>query len=221
VLGGTRIVEIEARGETRHKAVDAAVDLAADARTAIAAAAAAFADPDSARAAAARAAFATSRAAAAARAAVLIDAADDFFIPDTSRAAVAAAAYDAAAASAAAFDAAAYDATADFKALLELNLGLFMELGRPIDPSEKGPLGPFWPKGAITPKKEPRRGRPRESTADEVRPLTVYLDPGDAPPRLIAELYMALSAVYRAHGGSGLEIVENDQRILVGEEVSR
>ena len=38
----------------------------------------------------------------------------------------------------------------------------------------------------------------------------LYLDPGDATPEDIAELYLALSALHRAHGGMGLEIVEGE-----------
>lgn len=45
-------------------------------------------------------------------------------------------------------------------------------------------------------------------TDPEKQSLNVYLDPGESPPELIAELYMALSAVYRSVGGSGLEIAK-------------
>ena len=37
--------------------------------------------------------------------------------------------------------------------------------------------------------------------------LTVYIDPGSAPPELIAELLVALSCLYVSFGGSGLEVV--------------
>jgi hypothetical protein len=49
--------------------------------------------------------------------------------------------------------------------------------------------------------------------------LTVYIDPGDAPQELITELYLALSALYRAHGGSGLKLVSEKRRLLQAEEV--
>jgi hypothetical protein len=38
-------------------------------------------------------------------------------------------------------------ARADYDRLRELNLGVYPELGQPIDPMENGPLGPLWPKG--------------------------------------------------------------------------
>ena len=45
----------------------------------------------------------------------------------------------------AAFDAA---ASSNLTKLARLKLGAFPKLGDPIDPSESGPLGPLWPKGA-------------------------------------------------------------------------
>jgi hypothetical protein len=59
-------------------------------------------------------------------------------------------AYTDAAASARAGDArVAFDAASvsDLGKLARLKLGLFPELGAPIDPSESGPLGPLWPEG--------------------------------------------------------------------------
>jgi hypothetical protein len=35
----------------------------------------------------------------------------------------------------------------DFKKLISLNLGIYPEVGNPIDPSENGPLGSLWPNG--------------------------------------------------------------------------
>lgn len=39
---------------------------------------------------------------------------------------------------------------ADYDRLLSLNLGIYPELGLPIDPTENGPLGPLWPEGPPT-----------------------------------------------------------------------
>ena len=43
--------------------------------------------------------------------------------------------------------------------------------------------------------------------------LDVYVDPGSAPPELIAELYAALSDLDRASGGAGLELSGGDMDI--------
>ena len=48
-------------------------------------------------------------------------------------------------------------------------------------------------------------------------PLSVYVDPGDAPPELITELYLALDCAYRSLGGTGLRIVDEQERVLVPE----
>jgi len=51
--------------------------------------------------------------------------------------------------------------------------------------------------------------------------LTIYIDPGDASADTITELYLALSALYEAHGGSGLKIVRHRRRALQGEVVGQ
>ena len=51
-------------------------------------------------------------------------------------------------------------------------------------------------------------------------PLTVYLDPGSAPQELISDFYVALAVLHRSLGGSGLEIVNDQFRCVVGEEVT-
>lgn len=48
------------------------------------------------------------------------------------------------------------------------------------------------------------------SDSQSIPPLSVYLEPGDASPQLIAEFFVALDVVYRAYGGSGLKI-ETDE----------
>jgi hypothetical protein len=47
--------------------------------------------------------------------------------------------------------------------------------------------------------------------------LPVYVDPGDASPELLTEFYVALSAVYRSLGGSGLEVAGEQCRVVEGE----
>jgi hypothetical protein len=37
-----------------------------------------------------------------------------------------------------------HEATEDARELLRLNLGTYPEAGQPVDPSPRGPLGPFW-----------------------------------------------------------------------------
>lgn len=51
------------------------------------------------------------------------------------------------------------------------------------------------------------------------RPMSVYIDPGGADADTIRDLFLALDAVYRARGGSGLEIVKHTIGHLVAEEV--
>jgi hypothetical protein len=57
-----------------------------------------------------------------------------------------------------------------------------------------------------------------ESPIQSVPPLEVYLDPGDAPQELITEFFLTLSAYYESLGGSGLQILKDEQRSLVVEE---
>lgn len=49
------------------------------------------------------------------------------------------------------------------------------------------------------------------------REITVTIDPGDAPPELIADLYASLASLYRACGGSGLTIGKDERRVFVRE----
>lgn len=114
-------------------------------------------------------------------------------------------------------------------------------LGDPIDPSETGALGPLWRDG------EPDGFRAKHVVISETgsafdagavvktdvvppdivepameyhhSPLTIYVDAGAADAETIRDLFLALSAVYEAQGGSGLKIVKHRQRTLVGEEV--
>jgi hypothetical protein len=43
--------------------------------------------------------------------------------------------------------------------------------------------------------------------SDKLQSLVIYVDPGNASPELIAELFIALNALYVSMGGSGLKIV--------------
>ena len=49
--------------------------------------------------------------------------------------------------------------------------------------------------------------------------MTVYVAAGAADPETIRDLFLALSAVYEAQGGSGLKVVKHEQRTFVGEAV--
>jgi hypothetical protein len=106
----------------------------------------------------------------------------------------------------------------DFRKLVELDLGEYPAVGRTVDPSASGPLGPLWPDGEpewlataatklTAPHGKPPIGLP---------PVTAYLDPGTAPQELITEFYLALSAVYQSRGGSPLMFVSDETRSLVG-----
>jgi len=125
----------------------------------------------------------------------------------------------------------------DYEKLLRLHHVAFPEIDDPIDPSESGPLGPLWPDGkpewlsktAVVHDVHASSGIGLAASAAtasgvlEVRhtaPIEVYLDPGDAPQELITEFFLALSALYQAHGGSGLKFVNDERRSLVGEEVT-
>ena len=52
---------------------------------------------------------------------------------------------------------------------------------------------------------------------NEQRELSVLIDPGNASEELLTEFYSALSAYYRACGGSGLEIKKEERRSYIGE----
>ncbi|KAA0132093.1 hypothetical protein FYZ48_28685 [Gimesia chilikensis] len=99
------------------------------------------------------------------------------------------------------------------------------------DASETGPLGDLWhgspPDWYIEAKTKydktitewKREIAESDSINNEERILSVYIDPGTSSPELITELYVALDALYRANGGSGLQIVKEDRRSMVGESV--
>ena len=95
------------------------------------------------------------------------------------------------------------------------------------DASDMGPLGDLWhgspPDWYIEAKalydKTIAEWERELDEADNDRILSVYIDPGTSSPELITELYVALNALYRAHGGSGLEIVKEERRSMAGETV--
>lgn len=108
----------------------------------------------------------------------------------------------------------------------------------PIDPSESGPLGPLWPDGVPawfksipvdidewkTASQAVRHGTFAGGSRyqrhyDDEKSVTVYVDPGAVDAVTIRDLYLALSTLYEAHGGSGLQIIKHQRRTLVGEEV--
>jgi hypothetical protein len=76
---------------------------------------------------------------------------------------------------------------------------------------------------SLAPKGKPPPGSSccPEGITQDLAPLSLYIDHGSAPPELIAELYLALDAVYRTHGGAGLRIVKDEPRVAAGEEVAQ
>ncbi|QDT42352.1 hypothetical protein Pan241w_24350 [Gimesia alba] len=111
----------------------------------------------------------------------------------------------------------------DFESLTKLGMDV-------TDASESGPLGDFWhgapPEWYLKTKeyydktiKVWGQATANEEAVSETEPFSVYLDPGSAPPELITDLYIALDSLYRAHGGSGLEIVKEERRSLAGEVI--
>jgi len=126
--------QVTAADADAHAAYADAVNARAACAAADAAARAAYASYAAARATRAAAA----RAAAENAAAYAVNAAD----AATDATADAAADADAEATAVRAAEAA---AKADYDRLLSLNLGVYPELGQPIDPTENGPLGSLWP----------------------------------------------------------------------------
>jgi hypothetical protein len=53
--------------------------------------------------------------------------------------------------------------------------------------------------------KESQVGTPEEVPVGEPYPVTILLQPGTASPEEIAELFLAISDLYRSLGGSGLK----------------
>jgi hypothetical protein len=74
-----------------------------------------------------------------------------------------------------------------------------------LDPSETGPLGPFWPSGP--PDWKALEYQLLNPDRYEYAPLSVHISPGNASPALIEEFYGALDNLYRTLGGSGLRKV--------------
>lgn len=125
-------------------------------------------------------------------------------------------------------------ANRDYKRLMELEPGNFPALGRPIDPTETGPLGPLWPNGepewyvhakysgiTFTTNYDHLLNSVLLAESADNRRIAVYVDPGDAPQELITDFYLALSAYYAAHGGSGLRFAHDERRQLVLAEVDQ
>ncbi len=89
--------------------------------------------------------------------------------------------------------------------------------GKPIDPSENGPLGPLWPEG------EPesfKRREPNDSqdSGNDCEPLEFLLDSGDATAEEIAEVFCEMSNLYEMMGGRGVQFTVTDCREPVVQE---
>jgi len=106
----------------------------------------------------------------------------------------------------------------DYEAILELHGDVFREMGGPIEiAGDLGPLGPLWSAGEPEWFQGDDDDPDRRAIESEPEPLEVYLDPGEAPEELLTEFFVALSAVYRAHGGSGLKVIREQRRTFAGE----
>ena len=55
------------------------------------------------------------------------------------------------------------------------------------------------------------------ANATNDREISVFVDPGDAPSELIAQLYASLDALYRSCDGSGLRVASEERRTFIGE----
>jgi hypothetical protein len=92
-------------------------------------------------------------------------------------------------------------ARADFQILLELTLGQFPDLGRPIDPSEKGPLGPLWPYGS------PFDEVPGTGDAELLVEIQVPADASDDELlAMVRETVWQADEIHRQLGGHGLKV---------------
>jgi hypothetical protein len=95
----------------------------------------------------------------------------------------------------------------DYRMLVSLNLGSAGSLGRFVDPSGQGPLGPLWPWG------EPAWLHNSEAAKDAIRTtepdapsITFYFDTAEFTDEEIAEILGDLSDLYRSIGGDALII---------------
>ncbi len=114
----------------------------------------------------------------------------------------------------------------DLKKLESLGLGKLGTLGKPVDPSESGPLGPLWPRGApewfakatkvIPTRKQIETAQPFDEPGRLI--LSAYVDElanTDEVATALANLLYALNAAHIAEGGNGLVI--DDMQIFVPE----
>ena len=56
---------------------------------------------------------------------------------------------------------------------------------------------------------------------DQVPPIEVFIDPGEAPKEAIQAVLEALSDLHRAAGGLGLEFTVDGLHVLAGHEAGR
>jgi hypothetical protein len=52
----------------------------------------------------------------------------------------------------------------------------------------------------------------RDESNDPEGPITLYIEPGNAPAHLIAEVLITLDALYRSFGGDGLVVERMEVR---------
>jgi hypothetical protein len=110
-------------------------------------------------------------------------------------------------------------AAADYERLRDLNLGTYPELGDRVDATEKGPLGPLWPRGqpSFQPRLSALLGGQTEPRI-ELPDLELFIDPGVASKETIQEVLEALSDLNRAAGGLGLEFSVDGLLVMAQEE---
>jgi hypothetical protein len=123
---------------------------------------------------------------------------------------------------AAAAEAAEDTAGVDYARLLELKQVAYPHLGQTIDPTEKGPLGPLWPKGRPmfpTNSQAQRWTSNLEATNVVASVLEVFIDPGSASKEAIQEVLEALSDLNREAGGLGLEFSIDGLFVMAREKV--
>ncbi|HLA83866.1 MAG TPA: hypothetical protein VJL29_03650 [Thermoguttaceae bacterium] len=113
-------------------------------------------------------------------------------------------------------------AVRDYQNLVSLGLGSFPEPGKPVDASEKGPLGWFWPTHERLAGLSPREFR-RSTAHVRAREMSlpgieVFIDPGKASKEVVQAVLESLSDLHRATEGLGLEFAADELYVFATEE---
>jgi hypothetical protein len=109
-------------------------------------------------------------------------------------------------------------AESDYEKLLALDLGNYPDLGRTVDPSESGPLGPLWPDEAPG-----WYVNALEADSGPATPVDIYFDVAEFGDEEIAEILGRFSDLYHALSGDVLVIDRTEtldpSRVLTPEGV--